>query len=111
MAYEQRDFSGQMFINDKKTQPNHPDRKGRAMVNGVMYWVSGWIKKGNNGNPDWMSLSFTPMEEHGQENQTREERQPSRQQQAPPPRSQPPRQAPQRSLPPSLPPAEDPIPF
>ena len=91
MAFEQRDFSGQMFINDKKTQPNHPDRKGRAMINGVMYWVSGWIKKGNNGNPDWMSLSFTPMEEHGQEDQTR--REPPRQQQRPPARP------PQRSLP------------
>lgn len=63
MAYEQRDNSGSLFNNDKKTDPrsNLPDRKGKAMINGQVFWVSGWIKEGKNGR--FMSLSFTPEDE------------------------------------------------
>ena len=57
MSYEQRDNSGSLFKNDKKTTDKHPDRKGSAMIDGVNYWVSGWVKQDKNGNP-WMSLSF-----------------------------------------------------
>lgn len=60
MGYEQRDNSGSLFINEKKTDPksNLPDRKGKAMINGQMFWVSGWLKEGKNGK--YMSLSFSP---------------------------------------------------
>ena len=61
MAYEQRDNSGSLFKNDKKDSDKHPDRKGSAMIGGVHYWISGWVKQDRNGNP-WMSLSFQPKE-------------------------------------------------
>jgi hypothetical protein len=57
MSYEQKDNSGSLFKNDRKTTDKHPDRKGSAMIDGVNYWVSGWVKQDKNGNP-WMSLSF-----------------------------------------------------
>lgn len=57
MAYEQKDNSGSLFKNDKKTTDKHPDRKGSAMIDGVQYWVSGWVRQDKSGNP-WMSLSF-----------------------------------------------------
>lgn len=61
MAYEQRDNSGSLFKNDKKTEEKHPNVKGSAMVGGVEYWVSAWTKKDKNGNP-WQSLAFTKKE-------------------------------------------------
>ena len=64
MAYEQRDNSGSLFKNDKKDSDKHPDRKGSAMIGGVHYWVSGWVKQDRNGQP-WMSLSFQPKEQKG----------------------------------------------
>lgn len=66
MAYEQRDNSGTLFINDRKTDKNSklPDRKGDAIINGQAMWVSGWIKDGKNGTP-FLSLSFTPKDEGG----------------------------------------------
>lgn len=47
---------GAMFVNDKGDNPNRPDRKGSLNVEGVEYWVSGWIKTSKDGNP-FMSLS------------------------------------------------------
>lgn len=45
MGYEQRDNSGSLFKNDKKTDPKHPDYKGDAIIEGQSVWVSAWIKE------------------------------------------------------------------
>jgi len=67
MAYEQRDNSGAMFVNERKTTASHPDRNGSCMVNGVEYWVSGWVKEPKTaGKQKWLSLSFTPKDTGGQ---------------------------------------------
>ena len=34
MAFEQRDNSGSVWVNDRKTADNHPDRTGSAKING-----------------------------------------------------------------------------
>lgn len=57
MAYEARDMSGSIFVNDRKERENQPDRTGSCMIDGVEYWVNGWMKKHKNGKP-WMSLAF-----------------------------------------------------
>lgn len=61
MAYEQRDNSGSMFKNDRKEKDTHPDRTGTAMIDGVMYYVSGWIKQGAKGQ--FLSLAFKRKEQ------------------------------------------------
>ena len=61
MAYEQKDNSGSLFKNDKKTTDSHPNARGSAMIGGVEFWVSAWTKKDKNGNP-WQSLAFTKKE-------------------------------------------------
>lgn len=61
MAYEQKDNSGVMFVNDRKDTDKHPDRTGNAMIGGREYWVSGWVKQGAKG--PYMSLSFKPKDE------------------------------------------------
>lgn len=62
MAYEQKDFSGSLFKNDKKASDSHPNAKGSAKIGGVEYWVAAWTKKDKNGNP-WQSLSFKPKDQ------------------------------------------------
>lgn len=66
MAYEQRENSGSLFKNDKKTEDKHPNARGSALIGGVEYWVSAWTKKDKNGNP-WQSLAFSKKDEQKQE--------------------------------------------
>jgi hypothetical protein len=68
MAYEQRDNSGSIFVNDRKEKDTHPDRTGTAMIDGAMYYVSGWLKQGSKGQ--FLSLAFKRKEEQ----QPREQR-------------------------------------
>jgi hypothetical protein len=53
----QRERSGILFKNDRKTSANHPDYKGTATLDGEEFYISGWIKQGRNGK--FLSLSFT----------------------------------------------------
>jgi len=55
---KQDNNTGVLFINDKKASDNHPDRKGSATLDGVEYWVSGWVKTPTNGGDKYMSLAF-----------------------------------------------------
>lgn len=57
MAYETRAGSGSLFPNDRKTQDNHPDWKGRIKWhNGMEAWLSGWEKETKDGRK-YLSLS------------------------------------------------------
>lgn len=58
---EKRDNSGALFTNDKREKETHPHYKGKATIGGVDYYVSGWIKSGQNGQ--YLSLSYKPIEE------------------------------------------------
>lgn len=55
-----KDMSGVLFVNDRKDKDTHPDRTGTAMIGGVEYYVSGWLKKGKKG--PFLSLAFKPKE-------------------------------------------------
>lgn len=56
MAFTQKDNSGAVFVNDRKEKDTHPDRTGTALIDGVEYFVNGWLKDGKHG--PWLSLSF-----------------------------------------------------
>ena len=46
--------------NDRKEKDSHPDYKGSVNVDGVDYWLDGWIKDGANGK--FISGSLKPKE-------------------------------------------------
>ena len=75
MAYEQRDNSGSFFENERKEQDNHPDYTGKAMVNGVMYWASLWVKE-TQGGKEYFSFSLKEMEQQGQQPQRQQRQEP-----------------------------------
>jgi len=60
MAYEQKDNTGTLWINDRKEKDTHPDRTGALLIEGKSYFLNGWIKKTKDGKP-FMSLSVKPM--------------------------------------------------
>ena len=60
MSYEQKDFTGALFKNDKREKDSHPDATGSALIDGVEYWVSAWTKDGKNGK--YQSLAFKPKD-------------------------------------------------
>jgi hypothetical protein len=61
------DNSGALFINSRKEKDTHPDRTGNCTINGVEYWMDGWIKEGKEGKDKWLSLSFKRKESKPQE--------------------------------------------
>lgn len=61
MAFEPRDNSGALFVNDRREKETHPNAKGSAIIGGVEYWVSAWTKTDRNGGK-FQSLSFEPKE-------------------------------------------------
>lgn len=56
-----KDMSGSISKNERKEQENHPDIKGSCTIDGVDYWISGWMKENERGK--WYSLSFKVKEE------------------------------------------------
>lgn len=64
MAYEQRDNSGSLFVNDRRDgeKVNQPHRTGTAMVGGKLYRVAAWEKKTKTG-AEYLSISFTPKQD------------------------------------------------
>ena len=58
MANQQKDNSGALFKNDKKTTDAHPNARGQATIDGVEYWVSAWTKTSGAG-VKYQSLAFT----------------------------------------------------
>lgn len=45
----QKNNTGTLFLNERKTETHHPDYTGKAIINGKAMWVSAWIKTAKNG--------------------------------------------------------------
>ena len=55
---------GSIWKNEDRKSDTHPQFKGSAEVNGVDYWVSGWLRKADaNPKAPAMSFSFTAKEQ------------------------------------------------
>ena len=63
MAYEQKQNSGTIAKNTRKSADNHPDITGSINVAGVDYWINGWLKKNSRDGSSFYSLSVKPKEQ------------------------------------------------
>jgi hypothetical protein len=69
--FEHRDNSGSLFVNERKTRDNHPDRTGGGKIlcphchATSKFRISGWVKPGTNGRENWLSVAFTAEEGDG----------------------------------------------
>jgi uncharacterized protein (DUF736 family) len=52
---------GALFKNDEKAKDEQPDYRGRLNVDGVEFWLSGWIKTSKAG-AKFMSLNVQPKQ-------------------------------------------------
>lgn len=77
--YQPRDNTGSLFVNEQKRSDKSPDRSGKAMIDGKMYYVDGWIKSPQSGEGQkFLSLSFKPVEGNERQSSNRGGRQQQR---------------------------------
>lgn len=62
MAFEMKDMTGSLFVNDRKQAPNHPDFTGKIMIAGTTYRISAWKKQSKAGK-HFLSLSIREIED------------------------------------------------
>jgi uncharacterized protein (DUF736 family) len=55
---DQKNDSGALFKNEKKTAENQPDYTGRATIEGQQYNVAAWVRTSQAG-AKYMSLAFS----------------------------------------------------
>lgn len=57
MAYD-NSMKGTLGKNKRKEKDSHPDYSGSCEIDGVEYWISGWIKENGKTKERFFSLSF-----------------------------------------------------
>lgn len=57
-----RENSGTLGKNHRKEKESHPGYTGKCEIDGKAYWISAWVKDGNN-NEKFFSLSFKAKDE------------------------------------------------
>lgn len=57
MTYD-NNLTGIISKNERKTDDKHPDIKGQCEIEGIQYWVDGWMKTRNSDGGKFYSLRF-----------------------------------------------------
>ncbi|QRE00553.1 hypothetical protein [Burkholderia phage BCSR129] len=58
------ELRGVLFKTREKRNERSPDYNGNCQIDGVEYWVSGWVKEGRSGK--FLSLSFNKKDQNAQ---------------------------------------------
>ncbi len=62
-----RDNSGTLGKNHRREKDTHPEYNGKCVIGGREYWISAWVKEGQNGK--FFSLAFKPKEQQQERRQ------------------------------------------
>ena len=62
MTYDNTN-TGILSKNDRKETEKHPDIKGTLNVNGVEYYLAGWLNERKDGTGKFYSLKVTPKKQ------------------------------------------------
>ena len=62
MSYDNTN-TGILGRNTRKESDKHPDFTGSINVEGVDYWLSGWVKERKDGSGKFFSLAIKPKEQ------------------------------------------------
>ena len=54
---------GILARNDRREKDTHPEFAGNINIDGVEYWLSGWVKERKDGTGKFFSLSVRPKEQ------------------------------------------------
>lgn len=60
--YEQKDNSGALFKNNRRQKDTDPHYTGKIVVNGQVFWVSGWSNESQSGER-YLSVKVRPFVE------------------------------------------------
>ena len=60
MAFQLKDGQGSLFKNDRDQKK---DYNGSCRIDGVEYWISGWIKRPKSGGKPYISLAIEPKQQ------------------------------------------------
>lgn len=60
--YKQKNFTGALFENTKKTTDKHPDLTGSITIEDTEFWVSGWNNT-SKGGKEYIALTFKVKED------------------------------------------------
>lgn len=58
---------GCLFTNKYKKQDNHPDYAGRMEIDDELYFLSGWVKRGQSDGKPYISLNMKLADEKYQD--------------------------------------------
>ncbi len=64
---QSRDNSGTLGKNQRREKDTHPEYNGKCLIDGREYWISAWVKEGQNGK--FFSLAFKPKEQQQERRQ------------------------------------------
>jgi len=62
MSFEQKDLSGSLFRNTRKSEERHADYTGTCTIGGEQFRINAWIKTSAKSGVRYMSLSFREKE-------------------------------------------------
>ena len=72
----QKDMSGSLKKNPKKTTDSHPDYRGTCTIAGVRYWISSWINADQQTGEKYMGLRFEPIVDKQDQPKPQQQQQP-----------------------------------
>jgi hypothetical protein len=60
MNFQQRDLTGSLFRNERKSKDTDADFTGSVRIGGYEYWVNAWGKTSAKSGKRYLSLSLRP---------------------------------------------------